>query len=93
MPYMYNIANHLAEKFYEEEGIKPVRPAFEIKKPQAPMIMQCKYCLRYETGQCKKLTDKANLLKDPLRLRLPDGKTFRLEFDCAHCMMNIYAEE
>ncbi len=92
MPYMYNIANHLAEAFYKEEGIKPTRPAFEMKKPQTPMIMQCKYCLRCEIGQCKKLTDKDKLLKDPLRLRLSDGKTFRLEFDCAHCMMNIYAD-
>ncbi len=92
MPYMYNIANHLAEAFYKEEGIKPTMPAFELQKPQAPMIMQCRYCLRYEIGQCKKLTDKDKLLKDPLRLQLPDGKTFRLEFDCAHCMMNIYAD-
>lgn len=91
MPYMYNIANHLSEAFYKEEGIKPIRPAFEIQKPQTPMIMQCKYCLRYEIGQCKKRTDKEKLLKEPLRLRLPDGRTFRLEFDCAHCMMNLYA--
>lgn len=93
MPYMYNIANRLAEEFYKEEGLKTIRPAFELQKPQSPLIMQCRYCLRYEIGQCKKRSNPDTLLKDPLRIRLGDGRTFRLEFNCAHCMMNIYAEE
>ncbi len=92
LPYMYNIANHLAKKFYEEENLKNIRPAFEISKPESPLVMQCRYCLRYEIGQCKKRNDARNLLKDPLRLQLADGKTFRLEFDCAKCQMNIYAD-
>lgn len=93
MPYMYNIANRLAEEFYKEEGLKNIRTAFELQKPQSPLIMQCRYCLRYEIGQCKKRSNPDTLLKDPLRIRLGDGRTFRLEFNCAHCMMNIYAEE
>lgn len=93
LPYMYNIANKLAEKFYEEEGLKNIRPAFELMKPKSPLVMQCRYCLRYEIGQCKKRNDPARIIKDPLRIRLADGRTFRLEFDCAHCRMNIYAEE
>ena len=93
MLYMYNIANRLAEEFYKEEGLKTIRPAFELQKPQSPLIMQCRYCLRYEIGQCKKRSNPDTLLKDPLRIRLGDGRTFRLEFNCAHCMMNIYAEE
>ena len=91
LPYMYNIANRLAKAFYEEEGMKDLQPAFELHKPAHPLIMQCRYCLRYEIGQCKKLK-APNMLKDPLRLRLSDGRTFRLDFDCAHCRMNIYAE-
>ena len=90
---MYNIANKLAEKFYEEEGLKNIRPAFELKKPKSPLVMQCRYCLRYEIGQCKKRNDPSRTMKDPLRIRLVDGRIFRLEFDCAHCRMNIYAEE
>lgn len=93
MPYMYNIANRLAEEFYKEEGLKTIRPAFELQKPQSPLVMQCRYCLRYEIGQCKKRSNPDTLLKDPLRIRLGDGRTFRLEFNCAQCMMNIYAEE
>lgn len=92
MPYMYNIANRLAEEFYKEEGLKTILPAFELQKPQSPLIMQCRYCLRYEIGQCKKRSNPDTMLKDPLRIRLGDGRTFRLEFNCAHCMMNIYAE-
>ena len=93
MPYMYNIANRLAEEFYKEEGLKTIRPAFELQKPQSPLIMQCRYCLRYEIGQCKKRSNPDTMLIDPLRIRLGDGRTFRLEFNCAQCMMNIYAEE
>lgn len=91
--YMYNIANHLAKEFYKEAGLNGLRPAFEIEKPATPLIMQCRYCLRHEMGACKKRDKDAGKLKEPLRLELADGRTFRLEFDCIHCMMNIYADK
>ena len=92
-PYMYNIANRLAHSFYEQEGMSDITPAFETKKPSSPLVMQCRYCLRYELGQCKKSHKQRGLLKEPLHLRLADGRTFRLEFDCKKCQMNIYADE
>lgn len=92
-PYMYNIANRLAHSFYEQEGMSDITPAFEIKKPSTPLVMQCRYCLRHELGQCKKSHKQSGLLKEPLHLRLADGRTFRLEFDCKKCQMNIYADE
>lgn len=92
-PYMYNIANRLAHLFYEQEGMSDITPAFEIKKPSSPLVMQCRYCLRHELGQCKKSHKQSGLLKEPLHLRLADGRTFRLEFDCKKCQMNIYADE
>ena len=92
-PYMYNIANRLAHSFYEQEGMSDITPAFEIKKPSSPLVMQCRYCLRHELGQCKKSHKQSGLLKEPLHLRLSDGRTFRLEFDCKKCQMNIYADE
>lgn len=91
-PYMYNIANKLAKEFYIEEGLKNIQPAFELRKPATPLVMQCRYCLRYEIGQCKKRGGTTATVKDPLRIRLSDGRTFRLEFNCAQCIMNIYAE-
>lgn len=92
-PYMYNIANRLAHSFYEQEGMSDITPAFEIKKPSSPLVMQCRYCVRHELGQCKKSHKQSGLLKEPLHLRLVDGRTFRLEFDCKKCQMNIYADE
>lgn len=92
-PYMYNIANRLAHSFYEQEGMSDITPAFEIRKPSSPLVMQCRYCLRHELGQCKKSHKQSGLLKEPLHLRLADGRTFRLEFDCNKCQMNIYADE
>lgn len=92
-PYMFNIANRLAHSFYEQEGMSDITPAFEIKKPSSPLVMQCRYCLRHELGQCKKSHKQSGLLKEPLHLRLADGRTFRLEFDCKKCQMNIYADE
>lgn len=92
-PYMYNIANRLAHSFYEQEGMSDITPAFEIRKPSSPLVMQCRYCLRHELGQCKKSNKQSGLLKEPLHLRLADGRTFRLEFDCKKCQMNIYADE
>ena len=92
-PYMYNIANRLAHSFYEQEGMSDITPAFEIKKPSSSLVMQCRYCLRHELGQCKKSHKQSGLLKEPLHLRLADGRTFRLEFDCKKCQMNIYADE
>ena len=92
-PYMYNIANRLAHSFYEQEGMSDITPAFEIRKPPSPLVMQCRYCLRHELGQCKKSHKQSGLLKEPLHLRLADGRTFRLEFDCKKCQMNIYADE
>ena len=88
-PYMYNIANRLAHSFYEQEGMSDITPAFEIKKPSSPLVMQCRYCLRHELGQCKKSHKQSGLLKEPLHLRLADGRTFRLEFDCKKCQMKI----
>lgn len=60
-------------------------------KPLAPdtPLMQCRYCLRYALGFCVKNGGKRPEWREPLHLRLGDGKTFRLQFDCAHCQMNL----
>lgn len=91
--YMYNVSNRMAEAFYKERGFGDIAPAFELRHPSNPQIMQCRYCLRNSLGACRKRDEGAASLKEPLRLRLPDGRLFRLEFDCKNCQMNIYAEE
>ncbi len=93
-PYLRNIANGAAAKFYEAQGIEPRGKAFEIggNKVREPLIMQCRYCLRYQLGRCVRHGGKAPEWKEPLFLTSISGRRFRLEFDCAECQMNIYAE-
>ena len=54
-------------------------------------LMQCRYCLRYAFGHCVRHGGSAPSWREPLSLRLSDGRLFPLEFDCAHCQMNVCA--
>ena len=91
-PYLYNIANHQAAAFY---GVKEPT-AFELNTPslwrgKGEALMQCRHCLQYAMGYCVKHGGQKPTYKYPLFLRLGDGRRFRLEFDCKHCQMNVYA--
>ena len=90
-PYLYNVSNRLARQFYEKQRVA-VSDAYEVHPQQGP-IMQCRHCLRYSLGFCVKNGGRRPEWKEPLSLRLGDGRTFRLEFDCKHCQMNVYANE
>ena len=86
-PYLYNISNRLAREFYDSADLT----AYELKGGDGP-IMQCRHCLRYSLGYCVKNGGKRPVWREPLSLLLGDGRRFRLEFDCQHCQMNIYAD-
>lgn len=102
-PYMYNISNHLAARFYGRTvRAKPV-PALELGgqgsqdgllsgNGRPGLIMQCRHCLRYSLGRCVRYGGRKPSWREPLYLELPGRRTFRLEFDCKECQMNIYAE-
>ena len=87
-PYLYNISNQKAREFY---GAKDLT-AFELKGGDGP-IMQCRHCIRYSLGYCVKHGGQRPTWREPLSLVLGDGRRFRLEFDCQHCQMNVYAED
>ena len=87
-PYLYNIANHMSQQFYDV----PTTSAFELKGGEGP-VMQCRHCLRYALGYCVKHGGRRPQWREPLKLRLGDGRLFRLEFDCKQCQMNVYAED
>lgn len=91
---MYNVSNRYARAFYAERGVGDVLPAFE-QDAHTPsrLLMQCRHCLKYELGMCPKSVEKSSGNRLPGFLRLADGRRFRLEFDCKHCQMNVYAEE
>ena len=80
-----NVANHLAQAFYAEHGVGEIAPAFELKEPQGEVpVMTCKHCIRHALGICLK-----KVKNSPLALRLPDGRTFPLQFDCRNCEMKV----
>ncbi len=100
-PYIYNIANSVAQSFYQQQGLKNTHSAYEVissKKAnqyanQSVLLMSCRHCLRYSLGYCIRRGGKKPTWKEPLILRLGDGRTFRLEFKCDECQMNIYTNE
>lgn len=101
-----NVANSKARQFYHDCGISGVPEAYEVASDKRiaqfdnrgeavadlSHIMTCRYCLRYTLGYCVKHGGKQPTWKEPLFLSLPDGKRFKLQFDCKHCQMNIYAQ-
>lgn len=90
--YLYNCSNKLSRQFYAEQDMSDIDKAFELSKPTEPLIMQCRHCLRYSLGYCEHNGGKHPVWQEPLYLVLPDGKKFRLQFDCKNCKMNIYGE-
>lgn len=99
--YLYNIANTLSKSFYQREGLSNPADAYEVsqgadegsKRNDSVLVMQCRHCLRYSLGHCVRRGGKQPTWKEPLYLRLGDGRRFRLEFKCDECQMNIYAGE
>jgi putative protease len=95
--YLYNVANEVARQFYADHGMPNVGKAFEMgnthpdKGRGEPLLMQCRHCVRRLLGYCTKERKKMPW-REPLSLALPDGRHFRLEFDCRHCQMLVYAE-
>ena len=90
--YLLNISNHLSQRFYGtmEMSAFELKTSSELKNFNGP-IMQCRHCIRYSLGYCVKNGGKRPEWREPLSLKLGDGRRFRLEFDCKHCQMNVYA--
>ena len=89
LDYTYNISNHLARQFYEQCGAKETAPAFELQQPAEARLMTCRHCLRYALQACPR-NHPSSELSEPLFLVLPDGRRFRLHFNCRLCQMEIY---
>ena len=102
LSYLANVSNHAARQFYIDHGAKQVDWAMEVAPKSAgdhPLIMTCRYCIRYELGMCKVHSQKERQYSPimggdggGLFLRLADGRRFRLHFDCKKCQMEVYAE-
>lgn len=53
-------------------------------------LMTCRYCIRYQMGQC--LRDNPHAVAGPLYLRGADGRRFLLRFNCRTCHMTVEAD-
>lgn len=92
-PYLLNVSNRLARKFYEDHGANVHGDAFEMAAPPEPLLMQCRLCLRYAMGFCTRYGGEKPQWREPLMLVMSDGRRFRLAFDCRQCQMNIYGTD
>lgn len=92
LTYLANVMNRQAEAYYRDLGVEQVDPAYEKCPPADAVLMFCKHCLRYSMGWCPKRQGGRSPYKEPYSLVLPDGKRFRLEFDCRQCQMKLYAD-
>ena len=64
--------------------------------------MTCRFCLRHALGYCTREAksspprgeiERGFPYREPLSLRLSDGRTFPLRFDCKACEMQVLAGE
>ena len=93
-PYLYNVANVHAVAFYRRQQMDLGKNAFELQSAHpGALLMQCRHCLRYTLGYCVKNGGRRPVWKEPLRLVLPDGRRFPLQFNCNICQMFVYAEK
>ena len=70
--------------FGEGGGVRPRREGGESVAP----LMTCRFCLRQALGYCTR-DGKRLPYREPLSLRLSDGRTFPLHFDCKACEMQV----
>lgn len=88
-----NVANSLARRFYEEHGVTRIAPAYETDRDSGDrVVMTTRYCLRRELGCCLRdrdvASDRRARYAGPLSIST-GPHTFRLDFDCARCEMNV----
>ncbi|MDO8424696.1 MAG: U32 family peptidase [bacterium] len=98
LDYSFNVSNKLAREFYQRHGAKILEESFEQQKDtRGKKLMTTKHCLRYFLGVCpsdmrmnQKSPEKESIkIKEPLFL-VYNGERFRLTFDCARCVMEIW---
>ena len=92
LDYTANVSNSEARRFYLEHGADTVDDALEVQKPEKPLLMTCRHCIRYSLGCCRKYGGKDLSDKDTdWFLVMKNGSRFRLEFDCHSCQMKVHA--
>lgn len=84
-----NVLNAHAARFYRRHGVQEVGVAAEGGADLSGQpLMKMKFCVRLRLGQCGK-----GKPVEPLYLEDAAGHRFRLEFDCARCLVSLYLED
>lgn len=71
---------------FQVSGDEPQGSGFKFQVSGDEPLMTCRYCLLYEMGHCRKVAPMKN---EPRYLRLRNGKTVGLVFDCGRCEMQV----
>ncbi len=84
-----NITNSLSKEFYSLCGFKHISDGYDLSGvPKDAILMECRYCLRNEIGEC--LQKGGN----PKKLFIEGaGDRFELLFSCKECRMRIKRAE
>ena len=82
--------NPVAERDSGPTGA-PHRSYNEVVVQRSGHLMECRYCLLFELGHCRK-SNPYHKGKEPRYLRMPNGTVVRLHFDCPNCQMLIYKQ-
>lgn len=95
LDYRANIINDKAEAFYRRHhAVSSERGLEATGDYSGKALMTCKYCLRYELGQCLMNKNNKQVAADyqgDLFL-VNNGRRFRLQFNCKECEMQIIVD-
>lgn len=84
-----NISNRLARRLAPDaiESAETRHPGG--RGMEGERVMTTRYCIRREAGRCLS-TPAGRQWRGPLTLTDDAGNSFRVEFDCASCLMHLY---
>ena len=79
----------LERQAHEPVSIEVDEPYEQTHDKDTP-VMLSKYCIRRQLGMC--LKERPTPRKENLALKLANGTSFRLDFDCKDCIMKLYLQ-
>jgi putative protease len=77
----------LERQVHSPISIEAEKP-YELTHDKATPVMISKYCIRRQLGMC--LKERNSPRKEALSLKLANGTSFPLDFDCKNCMMKLF---
>ena len=100
LDYLANVSNVYAEQFYHRHAAQIKEKAWETSTDSPDnagdqkTVMTTRYCLLNQLGSCLKLdpVKRKYNIKPPLKI-FDKGHTYRLEFECGKCQMQIIPED